>query len=45
MSFEAFFEKRKDEGPHKNITWFLNKHTEPGIAVDLGCGVGSDTIL
>ena len=44
MSFEAFYEKRKNEGPRKNITWFLNKHTEPGIAVDLGCGVGNDTI-
>ena len=44
MSFDAFYEKRKNEGPRQNVLWFLNRHKEPGIAVDLGCGAGNDTI-
>ncbi len=44
MSFEEFYEKTKDEEAHKNVKWFLKKQIKPGIAVDLGCGAGKDTV-
>ena len=42
---DEFYEKTKDERPHKNVVWFVKNQKNPGVAVDLGCGAGRDSIL
>ena len=42
---DEFYEKTKDEEPHKNVVWLVKNQKSPGVAVDLGCGAGRDSIL
>ena len=41
---DEFYEKTKDERPHKNVVWFVKNQKNPGVAVDLGCGACRKTI-
>ena len=45
MGWEEYYETTQDAEPHKNVVMFLRKNRKPGIAVDLGCGAGRDTVL
>lgn len=44
MAWEKYYEITQDAEPHKNLEIFLRKNVKPGIAVDLGCGSGRDTV-
>jgi SAM-dependent methyltransferase len=45
MGWEEYYETTQDAEPHQNVVMFLRKNRKPGIAVDLGCGAGRDTVL
>lgn len=45
MGWEEYYETTQDAEPHQNLVMFLRKGKKPGIAVDLGCGAGRDTVL
>jgi cyclopropane fatty-acyl-phospholipid synthase-like methyltransferase len=45
MGWEEYYETTQDAEPHQNLVMFLRKNRKPGIAVDLGCGAGRDTVL
>lgn len=45
MGWEEYYETTQDAEPHQNVVMFLRKSIKPGIAVDLGCGAGRDTVL
>ena len=45
MGWEEYYDTTKDAEPHQNVVMFLRKNRKPGIAVDLGCGAGRDTVL
>ena len=45
MSINTFYENTKDGGPNTNAAWFVKQHTQPGVAVDLGCGAGRDSVF
>ena len=43
---EDYYIKTSGANPHKNIIEFINKtDVKPGIAIDLGCGAGRDTLF
>ena len=45
MGSIKYYELSKDEEPNKNVEMFLRKGVKPGVAVDLGCGAGKDSVL
>ena len=45
MGWEEYYDTTQDAEPHQNVVMFLRKNRKPGIAVDLGCGAGRDTVL
>jgi cyclopropane fatty-acyl-phospholipid synthase-like methyltransferase len=45
MGWEEYYETTQDAEPHQNLVMFLRKNRKPGIAVDLGCGAGRDTVI
>ena len=44
-NIEKFYENTKNALPHKNIIKFIEIEKKVGNAIDLGCGVGRDTIF
>ena len=45
-NIEDYYIKTSGANPHKNIIEFINKtDVKPGIAIDLGCGAGRDTLF
>lgn len=44
-NFDEYYAATQDAEPHQNLVMFLRKGKKPGIAVDLGCGAGRDTVL
>lgn len=45
MGWEEYYDTTQDAEPHQNVVMLLRKNRKPGIAVDLGCGAGRDTVL
>ena len=42
---KEYYDKTEGSIPHKNIRYFVNKiSSKPGNAIELGCGVGIDSI-
>ena len=41
---KIFYEKTKKMPPNSNVKTILQSVVKPGVAVDLGCGAGSDTV-
>ena len=44
-NIEVYYENTKNKLPNKNIQEFINMNTKTGKAIELGCGVGSDTVF
>lgn len=44
-NIEKFYENTQNALPHKNIIKFIEIEKKVGNAIDLGCGVGRDTIF
>ncbi len=43
-NWQAYYDAVRDRPPRKTILTALNEFTTPGMAIDLGCGDGRDTI-
>lgn len=44
-NIEEFYKNTKNAMPHDNIKKFIEMKVKNGTAIDLGCGVGRDTIF
>ena len=44
-NIEKYYENTEEALPHKNVQKFIGMKTKVGNAIDLGCGMGRDTIF
>ena len=42
---EEFYEKTRNAQVHLNVKKFIELNNNPGLAIDLGCGAGRDTVF
>ena len=44
-NIEKYYNNTESERPRKNVRYFVEKiKCNPGKAIELGCGVGNDTV-
>lgn len=45
MKAEKYYDNTESDMPRKNVKYFVeNMKTQPGRAIDIGCGAGNDTV-